>query len=148
MGRAALRANATFRVSVEAVDEVFYPELGWSVVERIDVGSTRRRCERTDIAQPVLFAIQVGIVDALRAAGITAQGHIGHSVGEIAAAWAAGALSLADAARVVAARSRCQQRTQGTGRMAALALGADAARAFRARSAARQRSRRSMPRIR
>ena len=130
MGRAALRANATFRVSVEAVDAVFYPELGWSVVERIDRGLDAATLERTDIAQPVLFAIQVGIVGALRAAGITAQGHIGHSVGEIAAAWAAGALSLADAARVVAARSRSQQRTQGTGRMAALALGADAARDF------------------
>ena len=54
--------------------------------------------------------------------------HIGHSVGEIGAAWAAGALSLEEAARVVVARSRQQERTRGRGRMAALALGADAAR--------------------
>ena len=92
--------------------------------------STAQSLERADIAQPLLFAIQVGIVGALRALGIGAQGHMGHSVGEIAAAWAAGALPLADAVRVVITRSRCQQRTQGTGRMAALALGADAARGF------------------
>ena len=81
-----------------------------------------------DIAQPLLFAVQVGIVTVLRGLGIEAQAHIGHSVGEIGAAWAAGALSLADAARVVVARSRQQERTRGHGRMAALALGAEAAR--------------------
>ncbi|HXC13142.1 MAG TPA: SDR family NAD(P)-dependent oxidoreductase [Stellaceae bacterium] len=130
MGRPALRANAAFRAAVEGVDEVFRDALGWSVVERIDRGVDTASLERADIAQPLLFAIQVGIVGALGALGIGAQGHMGHSVGEIAAAWAAGALPLADAVRVVITRSRCQQRTQGTGRMAALALGADAARGF------------------
>ena len=81
-----------------------------------------------DVAQPLLFAIQVGIVTVLRGLGIEAAGHVGHSVGEIAAAWAAGALSLADAARVVVARSRNQERTRGNGRMAAMALGGAAAR--------------------
>jgi len=130
MGRTTLRANAPFRAAVEGVDKVFRAELGWSVVELIDRGVDALTLKRTDVAQPLLFAIQIGIVDALRAAGIVAHGHIGHSVGEIAAAWAAGALSLADAARVVIARSRSQQRTEGTGCMAALALGADAARDF------------------
>jgi phthiocerol/phenolphthiocerol synthesis type-I polyketide synthase C len=85
---------------------------------------------RTDIAQPLLFAIQVGVVEALREVGVTASGYLGHSVGEIAAAWGAGALSIADAGRIVVARSRSQQRTQGSGRMAALALDGDAARRF------------------
>src|SRR5205823_9566609 len=85
---------------------------------------------RADIAQPLLFAVQVGIVQALRKIGINAAAHVGHSVGEIAAAWAAGALSLGEAGRVVVARSRCQQRTQGKGRMAALALAPNAARDF------------------
>ena len=104
------------------------PQLGWSVAERIDAGAGRDDVARADVAQPLLFAIQVGIVRALRAEGVTACGHFGHSVGEIAAAWAAGALSLADAGRVVVARSRCQQRTQGSGGMAALALGCEATR--------------------
>ena len=130
MGRTALRTNAAFRAAVAEVDQVFRPELGWSVVELIDRGVDAAALEQTDVAQPLLFAIQIGILASLRTVGIVAQGHIGHSVGEIAAAWAAGALSLADAARVVIARSRSQQRTQGTGCMAALALGADAARDF------------------
>jgi acyl transferase domain-containing protein/acyl carrier protein len=130
MGRAALRANPSFRSAVERVDEILRPQLGWSVTDRMERGVEAEELERTDIAQPLLFAIQVGIVETLRSVGIVPEGYIGHSVGEIAAAWAAGSLSLADAARVVIARSRSQQRTQGAGRMAALALGDDAARDF------------------
>jgi acyl transferase domain-containing protein len=85
---------------------------------------------RADIAQPLLFAIQVGIVRALAAIGVQASGYFGHSVGEIAAAWGAGALSLAEAGRVVIVRSRQQQRTQGRGGMAAFALDHDSARDF------------------
>ena len=130
MGRAAWHANAAFRSAVETVDRVLRPQLGWSVADRIEGGVGADELERTDVAQPLLFAIQVGIVGALRSVGIVAEGHVGHSVGEIAAAWAAGALPLADAARVVIARSSSQQRTQGAGRMAALALGEEAARDF------------------
>ncbi len=130
MGRAALQASTAFRDAVEMADAALRPRLGWSVAELIAGGAAAERVARTDIAQPMLFAIQVGIVEALREAGVTAGGFLGHSVGEIAAAWAAGALSLSEAGHVVVARSRSQQRTQGAGRMAALALDGDAAQGF------------------
>ncbi len=130
MGRAAMHANGAFRAAVERVDDVLRRDLGWSVAELIASGAEAEVLVRTDIAQPLLFTIQIGIVDALREEGVVACGYLGHSVGEIAAAWAAGALSLADAGRIVIARSRSQQRTQGTGRMAALALAHDAALDF------------------
>ena len=142
MGRAALCASRAFRAAVETVDAVLRAPLGWSVAEQIAGGVDADRVARTDIAQPLLFAIQVGIVEALREAGVTACGYLGHSVGEIAAAWAAGALTLADAGRVVIARSRSQQRTQGAGRMAALALDADAARELSRRTRQHRRNRR------
>ncbi len=128
MGQGAWRANAAFRAAVAEVDSVVGPQLGWSVGELIDAGVVADGVARADIAQPLLFTIQVGIVETLRGLGIVASGFLGHSVGEIAAAWAAGALTLADAARVVVWRSRNQERTRGSGRMAALALAADAAR--------------------
>ncbi len=130
MGCAALHASAAFRGAVEMVDDVLRPRLGWSVAELIAGAAEAERVARTDIAQPMLFAIQIGIVEALREAGVTAGGFLGHSVGEIAAAWAAGALTLAEAGHVVVARSRSQQRTQGAGRMAAMALDGAAARSF------------------
>jgi acyl transferase domain-containing protein/acyl carrier protein len=128
MGQHVLRANTAFRTALLEVDRVLQGWLGWSAVELIEAGVDAEQVARADIAQPLLFAIQVGIVEALRHAGVVASGHFGHSVGEIAAAWAAGALSLADAARVVVWRSRHQQRTRGKGRMAALALTQDRAR--------------------
>ncbi len=130
MGRDALRRNAAFRGAIEDLDRMLRPELGWSVIALLEGGTDAGAMARTDIAQPLLFAVQVGIVEALREVGVSASGHLGHSVGEIAAAWAAGALSLGEAGRVVIARSRYQQRTQGKGRMAALALAPDAARDF------------------
>src|SRR4029077_1900840 len=99
------------------------PALGWSVAELIEGGVDAERLTRADIAQPLLFAIQVGIATVLRELGVEASGHIGHSVGEIAAAWAAGALSLPDAARVFAARTLQQERTRRQGRLVALSRG-------------------------
>ena len=128
MGRLAYRASAAFRDAVGEADALLSPLLGWSVAAAIAGGVEAERLARADIAQPLLFAVQVGIVGVLRGLGIAASGHVGHSVGEIAAAWAAGALPLAEAVRVVVARSRNQERTRGIGRMAALALGAEAAR--------------------
>ncbi|HMD64079.1 MAG TPA: SDR family NAD(P)-dependent oxidoreductase [Stellaceae bacterium] len=130
MGRDALRSNAAFRGAIENLDRLLRPGLGWSVVALLEGGGDAEAMARADIAQPLLFAVQVGIVEALREVGVTASGCLGHSVGEIAAAWAADALSLCEAGRVVIERSRYQQRTKGKGRMAALALAPDAARAF------------------
>ena len=130
MGRDALRTNVAFRAAVEEVDGLLRPELGWSVTERLESGVGGEMLARADVAQPLLFAVQVGIVQALEAIGIRAAAHFGHSVGEIAAAWGSDALSLADAGRVVVARSRHQQQTQSAGRMAAVALAHDAARAI------------------
>ncbi|MBV9824293.1 MAG: SDR family NAD(P)-dependent oxidoreductase [Alphaproteobacteria bacterium] len=128
MGRNAYRANGSFQTAVKQVDAALRPTLGWSVAEMIESGVTAEQLVHADVAQPLLFATQVGIVTVLRELGIAAQGNIGHSVGEIAAAWNAGALSLAEAARVVVARSRQQERTRGNGRMGALALGEAAAK--------------------
>ncbi|HVC52497.1 MAG TPA: SDR family NAD(P)-dependent oxidoreductase [Stellaceae bacterium] len=128
MGREAYRASPAFREAIAEIDALLQPMLGWSAAGLIDEGIDAARLARADYAQPLLFAIQVGIVTVLRRLGIEASGHIGHSVGEVAAGWSAGALTLPDATRVIVARSRHQEQTRGIGRMAALALGAEATR--------------------
>ena len=127
MAADALKHNAVFRDALLALDETLRPKLGWSVVERLSGNEDPRILARTDVAQPLLFAVQVGVIAALRAAGVEATAFAGHSVGEIAAGWAAGALTLDDACAVIVARSHHQQRTEGCGRMAALGLGVEQA---------------------
>ncbi len=84
--------------------------------------------DRVDVVQPALFAIMVSLAELWRSVGVTPDAVIGHSQGEIAAAYVAGALSLRDAARVVALRSKLLVALSGEAGMVSLACGADRAR--------------------
>ena len=125
MAADAMDRSPAFRAALAAADAALLGPLGWSVSARLrDAGAAMRD---TSVAQPLLFAVQVATVMALRTAGVQPDACMGHSVGEVAAAWAAGALTLDQAARVIAVRSRLQAQTAGAGRMAVLGLGAEAA---------------------
>ncbi|UNS99445.1 type I polyketide synthase [Streptomyces tubbatahanensis] len=76
-----------------------------------------------DRVQPVIFAVQLGLAAMWRSHGVRPAAVIGHSMGEVAAAVAAGALSVRDGVRVICRRSRLILRTAGQGLMASVALG-------------------------
>ncbi len=78
--------------------------------------------DRVDVVQPVLFAVMVSLAETWRAAGVQPAAVVGHSQGEIAAACVAGALSLRDAARVVALRSQAIRELSGKGGMVSVPL--------------------------
>ncbi|MDB5382285.1 MAG: hypothetical protein JWO26_1917, partial [Rhodospirillales bacterium] len=127
MARDALRGSAAFRRALTDADAALAPHLGWSALTLLRAGVTAEDLAATDRAQPLLFAIQHGIVAALAEQGIAPALVLGHSVGEAAAACAAGALTLEQGAMLVATRSRHQHQRRGIGRMAALGLSAEAA---------------------
>jgi acyl transferase domain-containing protein/acyl carrier protein len=120
-----LLTEPVFAAAIDEVDACLRPHLSWSVRELLRAGSPG--LERTEVAQPLLFALQVGIVRLMEAYGIEPDAVVGHSVGEIAAAYVAGCLDLEEACRVVAVRSRAQAMTAGSGRMAAVGLGCEEA---------------------
>ncbi|MFF1545812.1 SDR family NAD(P)-dependent oxidoreductase [Streptomyces sp. NPDC058291] len=126
MGADLLREEPVFRAALDRVDDALLPHLGWSVREEM-AAADPARIEATEIAQPLLFAFQIALVELFKARGIRPAAVLGHSVGEIAAAHIAGALDLPAAARVVAERSRAQAATRGRGRMAAVGLSAEEA---------------------
>ena len=78
--------------------------------------------------QPVLVGMQLALTELWRAYGVEPDAVIGHSMGEVAAAVVAGALSLAEGLRVIATRSQLMSQLSGQGAMALLELDAEAAR--------------------
>ncbi|MES0882355.1 SDR family NAD(P)-dependent oxidoreductase [Roseibium sp. SCP14] len=127
MGQEAYQADKAFRDAFDKVDKIFMGLSGWSLVTTMFAEDLEADLERSEIAQPLLFAIQVGLVESLHQRGITPSGTAGHSVGEVAAAWCAGALDLKQAVRVIRARSSEQEVVRDLGSMAALLQPADQA---------------------
>ncbi|WP_420138945.1 SDR family NAD(P)-dependent oxidoreductase [Sphingomonas sp.] len=125
MAADALDSSRSFRAALAEVELALTPHLGWSVLERL-INPDADGLRNTDTAQPLLFAIQVALVIALREQGVVPDACMGHSVGEVAAAWASGALDLDQASRVIAVRSRSQQAQHGVGAMAVIGLDGDA----------------------
>jgi acyl transferase domain-containing protein/NADPH:quinone reductase-like Zn-dependent oxidoreductase/acyl carrier protein len=121
MGRELL-ADPTFRAAVRKVDTLFSRYASYSLESELAGENGDNRYDLTEVAQPALFAVQVGITAMLRRRGVTPVAVAGHSVGEVAAAWAAGALSLAAAVSVIHHRSALQGTTKGAGGMTAVSL--------------------------
>ncbi|WP_239334512.1 type I polyketide synthase [Frankia sp. CiP3] len=121
MGRELLSAVPAFRAAVEACDAAVREETGWSVIEHL---MADKPLSGIDIIQPVLWAVEVGLASMWRQLGIEPDVVIGHSMGEVAAAVVAGAITLADGAAVVCRRSRILRSVSGQGAMIALQLSA------------------------
>ncbi|WP_434043624.1 SDR family NAD(P)-dependent oxidoreductase [Sorangium cellulosum] len=122
MGRALLAESEVFAAAVAACDAALRPFTGWSVLSvlRGEQGEAVPPADRVDVVQPALFAMAVGLSAVWRAWGIEPSAVVGHSQGEVAAAYVAGALTLEDAARVVALRSQLVRRIAGGGAMAVI----------------------------
>ncbi|MEM9761781.1 MAG: type I polyketide synthase [Pseudomonadota bacterium] len=120
MGEALFATDATYARAFERAGEALAAAGGSDPrALRVDPALSDRLTE-SGPAQAFLFALQVGLVECLVAAGVRPAAVLGHSVGEVTAAWAAGALTLEDAARIVALRARAVAPLHGTGTMAAL----------------------------
>ncbi|MDB5487557.1 MAG: hypothetical protein JWQ58_1272 [Reyranella sp.] len=130
MGRDAWETNPVFQNALKDIDGRFAKVQKWSIVDTLFADDLAPRLRRATYSQPLLLALQVAAVRALEERGIVASATLGHSVGEIAAAWCAGALSLDQAIDVVIARSRHQEGVRGAGGMAALMLSDREARRF------------------
>jgi acyl transferase domain-containing protein/acyl carrier protein len=119
MGRELLTESPVFAARMVECATVMDPLTGWSLLDVVAGG----QLDRVDVVQPVSFAVMVSLAAVWESFGVSPNVVVGHSQGEIAAACVAGALSLADAARVVVVRSRViAERLAGHGGMLSTAL--------------------------
>ena len=126
MAAGLMTSEPVFAERMRACEEALAEFTDWSLGAVIGGESGAPPLDRVDVVQPALFAVMVSLAALWRSYGIEPAAVVGHSQGEIAAAHIAGALSLRDAARVVALRSAELPRLSGQGGMASVGLGAEA----------------------
>ncbi len=120
MGAELYRRYPVYREAFDHCAELLRPELDlWSLVLG---GTGDERLQRTDVAQPALFAVEHALARLFISWGVRPQGLLGHSLGEYVAACLAGTLAVEDAVRLVAERGRLMER-QPAGGMLAVSLG-------------------------
>jgi myxalamid-type polyketide synthase MxaE and MxaD len=122
MGRRLMEEEAVFRTTIEACDSLLAPRLGWSLLDELLASEGSSRLAETEVAQPILFAVEVALAELFKSWGVVPDAVIGHSVGEIAAAHVAKILTLEEACRLVAWRGRIMQKATGRGKMVSVAL--------------------------
>ncbi|MEU3730972.1 type I polyketide synthase [Streptomyces sp. NPDC033538] len=122
MGRELYTQSEVFAHAIDDCAQALEPWLDWPLLDLVTGARPAPSLERGDaVVQPALFAMMVSLARVWRSLGVVPDAVVGHSQGEIAAACAAGALSLTDAARVVALRSRALTALAGLGGMNAVA---------------------------
>ncbi|MFK4271338.1 type I polyketide synthase [Streptomyces milbemycinicus] len=120
-----LETSPVFREHIHACAQALALHVDWDLPDVLRQRPDAPSLERVDVVQPALFAVMVALAALWRSCGIEPDAVVGHSQGEIAAAHVAGALSLQDAALVVARRAKALTRLSGSGGMASVELPAD-----------------------
>ena len=128
MGQALYRADPVFREGLDAFDRLFAAISGRSIKNEMWNGATGARIADVEIAMPANMALQWALACWWRSLGMCPEFIIGHSVGEIVGACAAGALTLEEGVRIIYQRSRLQKKLQGGGEMLAVGLSPEEAK--------------------
>ncbi|OBH98098.1 type I polyketide synthase [Mycobacterium sp. E2733] len=128
MGIELLETAPVFAQQMDACAEAFAEFVDWSLIDVLRGAPGAPGMDRVDVVQPVLFAMMVSLAELWKSIGVNPDAVIGHSQGEIAAAYVAGALSLRDAARVVTLRSKLLRALAHSGGMLSIACSTERAR--------------------
>ncbi len=115
MGRALYASEGVFRAAIDACDAAFRKYTDWSLISELHADAPASRFKEINVIQPSICAIQIALAQLWRSWGVEPHAVVGHSMGEVAAACTAGALSLDDAARIICMRSLLMRTLSGKG---------------------------------
>lgn len=117
MGAELLRTSKIFAESIQRLDESLRELTDgptWSFKQELSATEPNSKVHLAEISQPLCTAVQIALVDLLHAAGVQFSAVVGHSSGEISAAYAAGVISARDAIRVAYYRGVHARHAAGT----------------------------------
>lgn len=125
MGHRLYRTEQPFRKAIDKCDEIFKKISGTSLVRDFGLfqapeGRARSVIHEIDISQPAILFLQLGLIELWTHWGVHPDVVVGHSLGEVAAAYACGGLTTEEAVKVIYHRSKEQRKLSGTGSMAAV----------------------------
>lgn len=118
-----LESSPVFAAEMRRCEQALSEFVEWSLLDVLCGDEHPAGIEALDVLQPVLFAVMVSLAALWRACGVQPTAVVGHSQGEIAAAYIAGGLSLKDAVRLVTLRSGLLAQLTGEGSIVSVALG-------------------------
>lgn len=127
MGRELLEREPVFREAMEACAKEIDRHVPWRALEELGRDESTSNLDDTRFAQPLLFALQVGVLEMWRSWGVEPSAVVGHSLGEITAAYAAGVFTLQQSVAIVCARARLFGQVMGEGGMGAFGLSVEEA---------------------
>ncbi len=122
MARQLFEKEPVFRKVIEDADKIVKTLDTWSIIEEMMKDEKTSRIGETNIAQPALFAVQVGLAKMWESMGIKPDGVVGHSIGEVAAGYISGMFTFEEAVKVIYYRSKVQHQASGKGKMLAVGL--------------------------
>ncbi len=128
MGQQLMQREPVFRHALDDIDAYFQELAGWSLLAELKKDERTSRIDDTIVVQPAVMAIQIALLKLYEHYGIRPRAVMGHSIGEVAAAFAAGALTLEDAVKVIYYRSQAQSQASGKGGMLAVGVSLEEAR--------------------
>lgn len=130
MGQQLYRDNAVFRDTLNKCDAIFSAVAGYSLLNEMQKDASASQITRNDLAQAANFFIQVGLSEMLTSKGVPKDAIIGHSVGEIAAAVIAKAITLEEGVHIIYHRGAILEKIAGKGTLLAAGLSSEKAMGY------------------
>ncbi len=122
MARDLLENSPIFLKTIKECDRILHSIADWSILEELQKAETHSCMAQAEVGQIANYSIQAALTDLLKSWGIQPDFIIGHSIGEVGAAYAAGSLTLEEGLRVSFHRSRLQATRKHLGAMLATGL--------------------------
>lgn len=115
MGKELYQKEPAFKLAIDECERAFSKYVDWSLIEEIHATPETSKLQSINVVQPYLMAMQVALARLWISKGIQPASVVGHSMGEVAAAYIAGALTIDDAANIICTRSILMNTLSGKG---------------------------------
>ncbi|MFN8236532.1 MAG: type I polyketide synthase [Chitinophagales bacterium] len=122
MGKTLYDNELVYRTALDEINLVYKNYVSWDLLEELNKNEQESRLHEIDIVQPVLVAVEIALANLWMSKGIFPDVVVGHSMGEVAAAYVAGNITLHEAAQIIIIRSRLMKQVSGHGEMGATDL--------------------------